>query len=102
MKYLVIIFLIILSHGLFANDDKLIVKNGIEKVEIDSETELLDLSWEYDLTKEAVKALDYANFPLALDDRFSTTPFLYFFNGLMPKDSTDKRIWSIGGITFIS
>lgn len=80
-----------------AGDEKLKVKNGIDPVEINSETEIGDLSYVFDINKETVKALSMANLPLALDDKFSNTPFLYFFNGIIPKDTTDKRIWYMGG-----
>ncbi len=88
MKYLFTAFLILLSQSLMAEDDKLKVKNGIDPVEINSETEIGDLSYVFDINKETVKALSMANLPSALDDKFSNTPFLYFFNGIIPKENS--------------
>tara|TARA_Y100000590_G_C15748903_1_gene1023290 strand:+ start:27690 stop:28490 length:801 start_codon:yes stop_codon:yes gene_type:complete len=94
---LVIILFVLFSSKLFAESPPLKVSQGLEQRQISSETEIGELCVELDIEKEVAKSIANTSLPLSLDDKFSNTPFLYFFNGLRPKNSSDKRIWSIGG-----
>ncbi len=97
MIHLVIISILLFSSNLLAEGDPLQVNQGTETKQLSSDTEIGELCVELDIEKEVAKSIANASLPFSIDDKFSNTPFLYFFNGIIPKDKSDKKIWSMGG-----
>lgn len=97
MKHLVFIFTVFFATNLWSDVGPSKIKKGNKVQEVTSETEIGDLAHKFDFQEKALRLVEMANLPLTLNQSYSDSPFLYFFNGVSPKDHTDPRVWYFDG-----
>ena len=78
VKYLVTVLLFLSSFASSA-EDPLPASKGTVSTPLFIHTEIGDLAYETSIVNDAIKAVEKSSFPLSLDDKFTDTPFLYFF-----------------------
>lgn len=97
MKYLVTILLLLSAPLLFAEDQVKKITVGGKAISTEAQLDFSKLTYKSETTKDAIKKVELTSLSVTLDEKFSDTPFLYFFNGLIPKDTQDPRVWNIDG-----